>query len=72
MDHFDDYKYLLDKIDKSQPVVTYCAGSDCDLSIVLGTALSDLGYKKIFVFFGGWNDWLEAKYPIEKEQVKNE
>ncbi len=71
MDHFDDYKYMLGKIDKNQKIVTYCAGSDCDLSIVLGNVLFDLGYKKLYVFFGGWNEWIKAKYPVTKEEETN-
>jgi rhodanese-related sulfurtransferase len=69
-DHFDDYEFKLDKIEKEQPIVTYCAGSDCDLSIVLGNILFDMGYKKIYVFFGGWNDWIDANYPIETRGEK--
>jgi len=72
MDHFDDYEYMLKKIDKDQQIVTYCAGSDCDLSIVLGNVMFDEGYKKLYVFFGGWNDWQKAKYPIESSGNKNE
>ena len=63
---------MLKKIDKKQQIVTYCAGSECDLSIVLGNVMFDRGYKKLYVFFGGWNDWLKAKYPIESSENKNE
>lgn len=69
-DHFDYYEFKLNKIDKDQPVVTYCAGSDCDLSIVLGNILSETGYKKIFVFFDGWDKWIDAKYPVEINDEK--
>lgn len=68
MDHFDDYKSMLEKIDKDQPIVTYCAGTDCDLSIVLSNVLYDMGYKKLYIFFGGWNEWLNAKYPTETSE----
>jgi rhodanese-related sulfurtransferase len=72
MDHFDDYKYMLKNIDKNQQIVTYCAGSECDLSIVLGNVMFDMGYKKLYVFFGGWVDWQKAKYPIESSEGKSE
>jgi len=68
MDHFDDYKSMLEKIDKDQPIVTYCAGTDCDLSIVLSNVLYDMGYKKLYIFFGGWNEWFNAKYPTETSE----
>lgn len=64
MDYFDDYKSALDEIEKNQKIVTYCAGTDCDLSVVLGNVLFDLGYKNVYVFFGGWTEWIEAGYPV--------
>jgi len=65
-DHFDEYKHLLDNIDKEKTIVTYCAGTDCDLSILLGNMLLEMGYNSVYIFFGGWNEWLEAGYPIEE------
>jgi rhodanese-related sulfurtransferase len=61
---FDSYKQVLNNIPKSSTIVTYCAGTDCDLSILLGKQLFESGYKKIYIFFGGWNDWFNANYPI--------
>jgi rhodanese-related sulfurtransferase len=71
-DHFDEYKHLLNDIDKESIIVTYCAGTDCDLSKLLGNMLFEMGYKKVYVFFGGWNEWLEAKYPIKKQNQTQE
>ena len=63
---FEKYKDVLNNIPKNSALVTYCAGTDCDLSILLGNQLFDSGYKKVYIFFGGWNDWLNAEYPMEK------
>ncbi len=71
-DHFDEYKHLLNNIDKEKIIVTYCAGTDCDLSVLLGNMLFEVGYKKVYIFFGGWNEWLEANYPVEKENQAEE
>jgi len=71
-DHFDEYKHLLNNIDKDRTIITYCAGTDCDLSILLSNILFEMGYKKVYIFFGGWNEWLEANYPIEKENQAEE
>ena len=66
-DDFDNYKQRLDQLQKENPLVVYCAGTECDLSILLGNLLfNEMGYKKVYVFFGGWLDWTKAKYSVEK------
>ena len=62
----ENYQHELDKISKDEILITYCSGDDCDLSILLGDELFEKGYKKIYVFFGGWNQWNEKGYPITK------
>ena len=64
-DDFDNYKEKLNQLSKEKPLVLYCAGTDCDLSILLGNLLFEIGYKHIYVFFGGWLDWVNANYPVE-------
>jgi rhodanese-related sulfurtransferase len=65
-DDFDNHKQKLDLLSKEKPLVIYCAGTDCDLSILLGNLLFEQGYKQVYVFFGGWNEWLEANYPTNQ------
>jgi rhodanese-related sulfurtransferase len=65
-DDFDNHKQKLNQLSEEKPIVIYCAGTDCDLSILLGNLLFEQGYKQVYVFFGGWNEWLEANYPIDK------
>ena len=62
---FDIYKSILDTIPKNTPLVAYCDGKDCDLSILLGDKLFEMGYTKTYIFFGGWVDWQMAGYPVE-------
>ena len=69
-DDFDNHKQKLDKLSTNKPLVLYCAGTDCDLSILLGNLLFEMGYKQVYVFFGGWVDWLNAKYPVEYPSEK--
>ena len=64
---FDKYKTILDTIPTSTPIVAYCDGEDCDLSILLGDKLFESGYKEVYIFFGGWVDWQMANYPVEGE-----
>jgi len=62
---FDEYKNILDTIPKTIPIVAYCDGKDCDLSILLGDKLFESGFKEVYIFFGGWIDWQMANYPVE-------
>ncbi|RKY90928.1 MAG: hypothetical protein DRQ13_12020 [Ignavibacteriae bacterium] len=61
---FEENEYKLNNINKDETIITYCSGTDCDLSVLLGNKLAEMGFKKVFVFFGGWLDWVEADYPI--------
>lgn len=70
-DDFDNHKQKLEKISKDKPLVVYCAGTDCDLSILLGNLLFDQGFKQVYIFFGGWNEWLDANYPVEYPAEQN-
>lgn len=63
---FDTYKNNLTGISKDEPVVCYCEGAECDLSDMLAKKLSQMGYNKVFIFFGGWYAWSDAKYPLSK------
>lgn len=62
---FEDYKPLLKSINVNQPIVVYCNGPDCDMSDMLAAKLYELGYSKLFVFKGGWEEWENANYPSE-------
>lgn len=62
---FEDYKRILETIDVNQPIVVYCNGPDCDMSEELAKILVEAGYRKIFVFTGGWEEWGKANYPSD-------
>jgi rhodanese-related sulfurtransferase len=72
-DDFDNHQQKLEQLSKEKPIVIYCAGTDCDLSILLGNLLFEKGYKQVYVFFGGWLEWLNADYPVKyPDDNKNE
>ena len=64
---FENSNPELKNIPKNAALITYCGGDDCEMSTKLAENLFILGYKKVFIFFGGWNEWLKAGYPVEKE-----
>lgn len=62
----ESYREILNKFSKEEIIVVYCGGTDCDLSIYLGNELFEKGFKRVYVFFGGWNEWLENNYPTSR------
>jgi rhodanese-related sulfurtransferase len=42
---------------REHPVVVYCGGGNCDLSHELANNLAALGFQKVFVYTGGWEEW---------------
>ena len=47
------------------PVVVYCDGAECNASIKLTSVLESMGYRYVFVFFGGWNEWQNSGLPVD-------
>jgi len=62
---FDKYKNVLYRISKTQTIVCYCGGIDCDLSTQLANKLFSLGYRNNYIFIGGWEQWKTAGYAVE-------
>jgi rhodanese-related sulfurtransferase len=47
------------------PVVVYCAGPDCDSSVLVARRLVELGYRNVRHYAGGKQDWRGAGLPLE-------
>jgi rhodanese-related sulfurtransferase len=62
---FDKHKNVLSGISKSQTIVCYCGGTDCDLSTQLANKLFALGYRNNYIFIGGLEQWKTGGYSIE-------
>jgi rhodanese-related sulfurtransferase len=57
----------LEKFDaKGKPIIVYCGGGTCELSMNLGWALVNAGKKKVVVYMGGWPEWSTSGNPIAK------
>ena len=64
---FIDLLFNIEEIqDKSKPIVTYCDGGECAKSEELAFSLQESGYQKIYVYLGGWSDWIELNMEVEK------
>ena len=51
--------------DLDAEVVVYCSGT-CRNSDVTARRLEDLGYRSVFVYAGGKEEWIEHGLPVER------
>jgi len=68
--HYRPEKYLPDVLPAcltAQQIVVYCSGGDCEDSESAAIMLSDAGVprEKLFVFAGGYTEWMKLVQPVE-------
>ena len=55
----------LEKFDaQGRPIIIYCGGGTCEVSMNLGFSLVSAGQKKVLVYMGGWPEWVSSGYPV--------
>ena len=59
----DDFKPKLEKMLKNKVYVCFCS-SACDVSIDLAYAMAHMGFTRVYIFHGGWDEWKNAGYPV--------
>ncbi len=47
-----------------RPIIVYCGGGTCQLSLSLAYEMIYAGHKKVLVFMGGFTEWAEAGKPV--------
>ncbi|HEX7311684.1 MAG TPA: rhodanese-like domain-containing protein [Gaiellaceae bacterium] len=55
--------------DLGTEIVVYCLGQDCDSSVKVANRLAELGYRNIWHYADGMDDWIEAGLPLEGGRV---
>jgi len=58
----------LDHVGKDTPIIVFCSGEECDLSLHLGRNLANNQYTNISVFFGGAREWEKAGLDMERRK----
>lgn len=51
---------------KEQPVVVYCASTECDMSPKAAKKLEDAGFTNVADFEGGIEEWKAAGFDVQK------
>jgi rhodanese-related sulfurtransferase len=65
----DAMRLAPDLLAKDQPIVVYCASSNCTASPTLAQKLVDLGYTEVADFEGGIDAWERAGYPMQRTRA---
>lgn len=56
---------LLESLDsRGGPIVVYCGGGACELSMNLAYELIYAGHRRVLIYTGGYPEWVEAGYPV--------
>jgi rhodanese-related sulfurtransferase len=50
--------------DRDAPIVLYCGGGY--RSALAADSLQKMGYSNVFSMAGGWREWCEKNYPVER------
>lgn len=53
--------------EKNAAVVVYCSNSSCNNSSIAGNLLRQLGYVRVYEYYGGKQDWRDAGFAFEGE-----
>jgi rhodanese-related sulfurtransferase len=48
-----------------RPIITYCGGGQCEVSLSLAHELIGNGFTRVAVYMGGFPEWQEAGLPVQ-------
>jgi rhodanese-related sulfurtransferase len=57
----DECMRLLYSLPKDKILVAYCGGGNCELSHELCDIMIPMGFTKVFIYLGGWNEYKEKQ-----------
>lgn len=55
----DSYFKKIMSLPGDKIIVVYCTGGSCDASHKVASDLIAIGYKRVFLYSGGWDDWIK-------------
>jgi len=63
----ENLEKVFERADLEDPIIVYCGGADCEDSREVFELLKGMGFRNVRLYFGGWEDWLRARMPIEEQ-----
>jgi rhodanese-related sulfurtransferase len=62
----DEPEILHDLDPGDRPIIAYCGGGTCEISMGVADALIAMGHRKVLVYMGGFPEWVAAGYPVAR------
>lgn len=62
---FDSLAEAAEKLNPADEVVIYCSNEYCHANFTAYRMLRHHGFKKVYTYAGGLEDWQKAGYPLE-------
>jgi rhodanese-related sulfurtransferase len=60
------YPILAEKLRSAPALLTYCSDANCEDSEFLANELLNLGHMPVYVYRGGFADWINNQMPVAK------
>ena len=62
----EEKQEILKDIGKEELIVSYCGSDSCEISIDNAYEIAKAGYNDVKIFLGGYKEWNNHGYPVEK------
>jgi rhodanese-related sulfurtransferase len=60
----DDWLRVIDSLNRHKEYIIYCSGGECESSLFLGRLMRDKGFGRLWIFYGGWQEWSDNHLPV--------
>ncbi len=67
---FNSLAEAVKQLNRKDEVIVYCTNQACRDSFMAYFALYKLGYKKLYRYAGGLEEWYQAGYPLEGSMIQ--
>lgn len=61
---YEDDEVVINKIldlPQNKKIIVYCDGGNCDSSHKIAEIMYNFGYENVFIYSGGWEEWIKMK-----------
>lgn len=66
----DELEEYAKPLDREVPIVVYCASYECSASMIGWKILHKMGFKNVWAYEGGMNEWYHAEFSLKGACMK--